>query len=150
MSHSAVIVDVDGTLARFDPHAEGRWVIGREKAWDAFFDFMKTAPAVEPVVRLVRLLKAQGETILICTGRPESHRSATETWLHAQEIPFDACYLRPLGADAVPDEDVKAQLYARIRADGHAPWLVLDDRDAVVAEWRALGLTCLQCAPGAY
>lgn len=150
MPASAVIVDVDGTLAKFDPQAEGRWVIGQEKSWDIFFDFMKTAPVIEPVARLVRLLKAQGEEILICSGRPESHRNATEAWLRRQEIPFDDCYLRPIGADAIPDERVKESLYARIRADGHAPWLVLDDRDAVVAEWRALGLTCLQCAPGAY
>ena len=27
---------------------------------------------------------------------------------------------------------------------------VLDDRDSVVAMWRAMGLTCLQVAPGAF
>ncbi len=62
--------------------------------------------------------------------------------------PFDAMYLRPEGDDHVDDEKVKAALLNQMHRDGFAPWLVLDDRDAVVAQWRALGLTCLQCAPG--
>ncbi|WP_442934833.1 phosphatase domain-containing protein [Nitrincola sp. A-D6] len=43
---------------------------------------------------------------------------------------------------------VKSRLLEQIRASGYNPWLVLDDRDSVVNQWRTLGLTCLQCAPG--
>jgi hypothetical protein len=43
---------------------------------------------------------------------------------------------------------VKKALLEQIHVDGFSPWLVLDDRDAVVKGWRNLGLTCLQCAPG--
>ncbi|WP_337588678.1 hypothetical protein [Nitrincola nitratireducens] len=46
------------------------------------------------------------------------------------------------------DEVVKAELLEDMKVAGFEPWLVLDDRDAVVAQWRALGLTCLQCAEG--
>ncbi len=85
---------------------------------------------------------------MICSGRPDSHREHTQRWLERHTIPFDAMYLRPEGDDHIDDEEVKAALLNQMRSDGFTPWLVLDDRDAVVAQWRALGLTCLQCAPG--
>lgn len=145
-----VIVDVDGTLAHFDPTEVHQWVLGEKKSWDPFFEHMKQAPVIEPVRALVRLLKSQGQRIVICSGRPDSHREHTLEWLDRHEIPYDGAYLRALGDDGVDDEAVKQQLLEQIRADGFTPWLVLDDRDAVVARWRELGLTCLQCAPGAF
>ncbi|MDR5903416.1 HAD family acid phosphatase [Halomonas icarae] len=144
----AVIVDVDGTLAELDTETVAPWVLGAEKHWDPFFQHMAKAPVIEPVVRLVNLLKAQGQRILICSGRPASHAAHTRDWLVANAIPFDALYLRPAGDDEVADEEVKAKLLECMREDGHRPWLVIDDRDAVVAGWRRLGLTCLQCADG--
>lgn len=145
---SAVIVDVDGTLAEFHPHQVSDWVLGSQKQWEPFFAHMAEAPVIEAVAKLVKILKAQGQQIVICSGRPDSHREHTQRWLERHTIPFDAMYLRPEGDDHVDDEEVKAALLHQMRSDGFAPWLVLDDRDAVVAQWRALGLTCLQCAPG--
>ncbi|AEF53166.1 HAD family acid phosphatase [Marinomonas posidonica] len=148
MSPNAVIVDLDGTLAEFDPQQVAHWVLGAEKHWDPFFDHMKEAPVIENILRLVKILKQQGQNILICSGRPTSHEEHSITWLKRHNIPFDGIYLRPDGVDGMPDEEVKKFLLEKIEADGFEPWLVLDDRDAVVAGWRQLGLTCLQCAPG--
>lgn len=147
MTH-AVIVDVDGTLAEFHPTQVHEWVLGSAKQWDPFFAHMAEAPVIEPVARLVKLLKAQGQQIIICSGRPDTHREHTHAWLTRNAIPFDAMYLRPDGHDHVDDEAVKEALLSTMREDGFEPWLVLDDRDAVVAQWRTLGLACLQCAPG--
>lgn len=144
----AVIVDVDGTLAVFNPDREGRWVNGTEKSWDLFFEVMREAPVIEPVIKLVRTLKQQKNAILICSGRPKAYEQETKDWLMKNEIPFDGIYLRPHNCDEVPDEIVKRELLNSIYIDGFAPWLVLDDRDSVVKQWRDLGLTCLQCAPG--
>ncbi|MGB2065714.1 hypothetical protein MGA5115_02018 [Marinomonas gallaica] len=148
MKHSAVIVDLDGTLAQFNPEEVKHWVLGKEKHWDPFFEYMQNAPVIENVLKLVNILKASGEKVLICSGRPASHQQHSEQWMLENNIPFDGVYLRPVNADHLPDEVVKQQLLERIHADGFTPWLVLDDRDAVVAQWRKLGLTCLQCAPG--
>ncbi|MEO9274539.1 HAD family acid phosphatase [Marinomonas sp. 5E14-1] len=148
MTKSAVIVDLDGTLAEFDHIRVAHWVLGAEKHWDPFFEYMKDTPVIENVLRLVNILKAQGQSILICSGRPESHKQHSVEWMQKNSVPFDGVYLRPNGADEVPDQDVKKALLQKIHEDGFAPWLVLDDRDAVVAGWRDLGLTCLQCAPG--
>lgn len=148
MMPNAVIVDLDGTLAEFDHTQVAHWVLGEVKHWTPFFDYMKDAPVVENILRLVNILKQQGQHILICSGRPESHKQHSIEWMEKHKIPFDAVYLRPDNADSMPDEDVKKALLEKIREDGFEPWLVLDDRDAVVKGWRDLGLTCLQCAPG--
>jgi phosphoglycolate phosphatase-like HAD superfamily hydrolase len=148
MIHEAVIVDVDGTLAEFNPSEVHQWVLGVEKDWDPFFEHMRNAPAITNVLKLVKLLKAQGQHIVICSGRPDSHREATIEWLKQQDVPFDAVYLRPNNTDHLADEVVKDQLLKAMHNDGYQPWLVLDDRTAVVDHWRAMGLTCLQCAPG--
>ena len=103
-----IIFDVDGTLAEFHPADVHEWVLGPAKQWDPFFAHMANAPVIEPVARLVKLLKAQGQHIVICSGRPDSHREHTQAWLTRHDIPFDAMYLRPEGDDHVDDEEVKA------------------------------------------
>ncbi|CAK9883864.1 MAG: hypothetical protein XXXJIFNMEKO3_00238 [Candidatus Erwinia impunctatus] len=143
-----VIFDVDGTLAAFDPDQVGHWVLGEEKQWDPFFAAMAEAEVNADLQRLAQMLHAQQQAIVICSGRPDSHRAHTEAWLTRHNIPFVAAYLRPDEEDHVPDEEVKARLLQRMRDDGYQPWLVIDDRQAVVDFWRQAGLTCLQCAPG--
>ncbi|MFC3852018.1 HAD family acid phosphatase [Salinispirillum marinum] len=148
MSKPAVIVDLDGTLAQFDPIVVHDWVLTENKHWDKFFEYMENAPIISDIFRLVCILKESGQQILICSGRPETHRAESLDWLIANNVPHDAIYLRPDNSDHLLDEDVKRALFEKIQSDGFAPWLVLDDRSSVVAEWRKLGMTCLQCAPG--
>ncbi len=143
-----VIVDVDGTLAEFDSIAVKDWVLGPEKDWIPFFEFMADAKPIAEVKRLVDILKASGQSILICSGRPHQYVEYTQAWLQKWDIPYDGLYLRPIGDDRVADEEVKEKLLVKMREDGFNPWLVLDDRSAVVDFWRKAGLCCLQCAPG--
>lgn len=148
MAHECVIVDVDGTLAEFDAEYVKEWVLGPEKDWIPFFEFMKDANPIIEIKRLVDILKASGQKIVICSGRPHQHIEYTEQWLQQHQIPYDGIYLRPIGDDLVPDEIVKSSLLEQMRIDGFNPWLVIDDRTAVVDFWREAGLCCLQCAPG--
>ncbi|MGJ8546539.1 MAG: HAD family acid phosphatase [Sulfitobacter sp.] len=143
-----VIFDIDGTLAEFDAPRLGHLVHGEQKHWDSFHAEMAKAPLVEPVARLLRKLRAQGEAIVLCSGRPEGWRHHTSAWLEKMGIAHDALYLRAPDEDSASDPEVKRTALARIHADGFTPWLVVDDRSAVVDFWRSAGLTCLQCAPG--
>lgn len=143
-----VIFDIDGTLAEFDAPRLGHLVHGETKQWQSFHEEMATAPLIEPVARLLQKLRGTGEAIVLCSGRPEGWRDHTTAWLEAMDIPYDALYLRRSDEDALSDPDVKRSALERIRADAFQPWLVVDDRSAVVAFWREAGLTCLQCAPG--
>lgn len=148
MKQECVIVDVDGTLAEFNAEYVKDWVLGPKKDWIPFLEFMADAKPISAIKRLVEILKASGQTIAICSGRPAEYEEYTIAWLNKHQIPFDKVYLRPKGDDHVPDEDVKQSLLAKMREDGLNPWLVLDDRSDVVHFWREAGLCCLQCAPG--
>jgi predicted kinase len=138
----AVIFDIDGTLS--DPTHRLHHVTGDNRNWDAFFGEMGADPIHEPIRKLLYSLGRHTDIILICTGRPENYREATETWLTNKGIFRNKLYMRPAG-DTRQDHIVKAEMLAAIRADGYEPWLVIDDRPSVVAMWRANGLTCLQC-----
>jgi beta-phosphoglucomutase-like phosphatase (HAD superfamily) len=143
-----VIFDIDGTLAEFDADRLGHLVHGEVKHWQSFHEEMASAAVIAPVARLLHKLKAQGDAIVLCSGRPDGWRSHTAAWLEQMEIPYDALYLRGHDEDGASDPEVKRSALARIRGDGYHPWLVVDDRSAVVAFWRDAGLTCLQCAVG--
>lgn len=147
---SCVVFDVDGTLAHFDADQLGHLVHGKEKHWKEFHEAMADAKEIAPVAKLLRRLKEVGETIVICSGRPEGWSEFTVAWLHKHDLAYDAIYLRPRGADADSDPDVKRALLKKMRADGFDPWIVVDDRSNVVEAWRNEGLVCLQCAPGQF
>ncbi|ATG49121.1 HAD family acid phosphatase [Celeribacter ethanolicus] len=149
-SKPCVVFDVDGTLAEFDADRLGHLVHGVEKHWDAFHHAMADAPPIAPIARLLRRLKESGETIVICSGRPSGWAEHTMAWLQKHDLPFDGLYLRAADQDAASDPDVKRRALAEMKADGLAPWLIIDDRSSVVEAWRAEGLVCLQCAPGEF
>ncbi len=148
MTQECVIVDVDGTLAEFNAEYVKDWVLGSQKEWVPFLEFMADARPVSEIKRLVDILKASGQTIAICSGRPEKYKAYTIAWLEKHQIPFDKVYLRAESDDHVKDEEVKEKLLMQMHKDGLKPWLVLDDRSDVVQFWRDAGLCCLQCAPG--
>lgn len=147
-----VVFDVDGTLAEFDADRLGHLVHGLVhgdvKNWQEFHEAMATADVIAPVAHLLKRLKESGETIVICSGRPEGWSDYTIAWLQKNNLAFDAIYLRPEDQDAASDPDVKRGLLKDMRADGLDPWIVIDDRTSVVETWREEGLVCLQCAPG--
>jgi hypothetical protein len=57
--------------------------------------------------------------------------------------------MRP-AADHQTDVELKRAWLAEARANGGAPDMVYDDRDSVVAMWRAEGVPCFQVAPGGF
>lgn len=143
MMTRAVIFDIDGTLA--DATHRLHHVTGGRRDWDAFFAGMADDTAIEPICDL--LTNFIGKTaIVLCSGRPEKYRGVTDEWLRrtAGIVRYDALYMRPDG-DHRADHVVKAELLARMRADGYEPWLAVDDRPSIVAMWRENGITCLQC-----
>jgi hypothetical protein len=62
-------------------------------------------------------------------------------------VPNHALYM-PAAKNYREDDIVKSELLDQIISDSYELWLAIDDRDRVVAMWRARGLTCLQCASG--
>jgi phosphoglycolate phosphatase-like HAD superfamily hydrolase len=114
--------------------------------WERFFDDMEDDVLIAPMVDLLNALK-RDFPIALCSGRPETYRTKTVTWLKRHSITFEALYLRKAG-DQRSDDIVKREMLNCIRADGLEPWIAVEDRASVVKMWRAEGLICLQCADG--
>lgn len=130
-----VICDLDGTLALLngrDPYDQARcagdlvnvpvqWLLG----------------AMLPSVR-----------VILMSGRWDTYRELTQTWLEEQGISYNALYMRKEGdtrKDPVIKEDLFNQFLVDFNAKKEDVLFVLDDRNQVVDFWRkTLGLTCFQ------
>lgn len=143
---TAVVVDIDGTVAS---HVlpDGRLLRDHHTYRAAVWDLPKPA-----VIAVVLALRDAGHQVIFCSGRPERDkhgydvRAMTRGWLeqHLGDWTADQPLVMRPATDQRPDDIVKRELYERHIAPTYDLQLALDDRDRVVAMWRALGVTCLQ------
>lgn len=143
MAREIVIFDIDGTLA--DVSERIHHLRRSPKNWSGFFAGMAQDEAIHSMVRLCNLLFDAGVRIVLCSGRNESHRATTETWLAREGVRYHELRLRR-------DDDRRSDVLAKREMLAGLPkeqiLFVVEDRARVVEMWRAEGLTCLQCAPG--
>ena len=100
-----VIFDIDGTLAEIEHRRV--FLEGNRPDWARFNAAMGEDTPNLPIADLYRTLWASGAYDLqIVTGRNESFRKVTETWLTWNEIPFNRVLMRP-DKDNRPDNIVK-------------------------------------------
>ncbi|GHH82842.1 hypothetical protein GCM10018781_68680 [Kitasatospora indigofera] len=128
---SAVMVDIDGTLAL----NVSRGPYDFEHCDE---DALNTA-----VSDTVRLYREAGHRIVVLSGRSEQYRPQTEAWLATHGVPYDELWMRAAG-DTRRDDAVKLDLFDAHVRHRFAVRVSLDDRDRVVALWRRLGLPTFQ------
>jgi hypothetical protein len=139
------IFDIDGTLANADHRLHH--IQKTPKDWDSFFGAQYLDREHRHIVG-VALLLAMTTKIVFCSGRPETYRETTRAWLNRSGFdPESPLYMRPAN-DRRDDDIIKSELLDRIILDGFDPIMAFDDRDRVVAMWRARGVPCAQVAPG--
>jgi predicted kinase len=134
----AVLVDLDGTLAKMADRSPFDWArVGED---DVHHD----------IVDLVNTLRDAGSEIIFVSGRDRRAYEPTREWLdiHVGSWTRSAPLLTRMTMDARKDSIVKTEIYRRDILGKYNVWLVLDDRNQVVDAWRLLGLRCLQVAPG--
>lgn len=146
-----VIFDLDGTLA--DCRHRLHHILNKPKDYQAFYDALVDDEPIESVRSIlvtyaVSNLVASGNNlepteIIICTGRPTSHRPETERWLHQHDIPYDEMLMRPVG-DYRPDYILKKEMLEYLRIIKYRPIFAIEDRPQVVKMWRDNGIKCLQ------
>lgn len=128
----AIIVDIDGTLAKMNGRGPFEWLRVGE-------DLVK-----EPIKNIVNFYHYNGFTVILFSGRDGVCRPQTEQWLRDNGINYLALYMRPEGNNE-KDSIVKKRMYHQYIEAYLDVQFVLDDRDQVVEMWRKeLGLTCLQ------
>lgn len=133
----AVMVDIDGTLARMTGRGPYDWErVGEDQP-------------IAHIVELVRELAHGGSQIVYMSGRDEQCREQTTQWLDKHVGVSGPLFMRAAG-DGRKDSIVKLELY---RAHVEGRWkvrFVLDDRDSVVLAWRCAGLPVLQVEYGTF
>ncbi len=143
----SIIFDIDGTLANIDHRLH--YIKNKPKNYDAFFDAMVDDELIIPIAKLLKSIRHE-YPILLCSGRPDSHRETTTDWLRERAgffpvFAYDKLYMRKTG-DYRPDHIIKKEMLQQMRADGYDPFLAVEDRTATVKMYREEGLIALQCA----
>jgi len=137
MKTPAIIVDIDGTIAKMVDRGPFEWSkVGSDQP-------------IEPIINLVHLL-SDFYPVLFLSGRDEICRPQTEEWLEQNTYikSYSKLFMRPQGNNE-KDSIIKRRIYDTKIKNVYDVRYVLDDRDQVVKMWREeLGLTCLQVAYG--
>jgi len=142
----AIIIDLDGTLC--DCRHRMHYVKQSPPNWPAFFDACVDDTPNPAIVALYTMACESGIVVIYVSGRPETHRVLTEAWLTSHWLAQHTALLMRTAGDYRPDTIVKRELYEQHIAGKYEILFTVDDRASVVAMWRSLGLTCLQCAEG--
>lgn len=131
----AVICDLDGTLAADISH---------RSPYDA-----STCEQDKPNLMLASMLQSTGMQILFVSGREDKYRPQTTRWLDTLfngTITY-SLWMRPDG-DNRKDWLIKYEILRDVIVPSYNPRIIFDDRDQVVAMWRAQGLRVFQVADG--
>ena len=140
-----IVFDIDGTLANIE-HRRA-FVATKHKNWKAFNAGIVNDTPHEDIVWLVQEFIDYGHTIILCSGRGEEQREATENQMTSFGVDYHKLYMRP-AKDHRPDDIIKVELLQQIRERYGNPFLWFDDRTQVVDAIRAEGVRVLQVAPG--
>ena len=143
--NKVIVFDIDGTLANIE-HRRG-FVAIKPKNFKAFNAAIPQDTPHEEIVFLAQMFAAQGNKVILCSGRGEESREVTVKQMEEFGVEFNALYMRQ-HKDFRADNIVKVELLAQIRTDFGEPFLWFDDRKQVVDTIRAEGVRVLQVAPG--
>jgi predicted kinase len=136
----AVIVDIDGTIARMIDRGPFDWKrVGEDEP-------------VQAVLDMVYALEKAGNIILFTSGRDGSCYGETSAWIHRYYHHEGKNWQLVMRAekDNRPDWIIKAEIFDRAYRNNYHIKLVIDDRGQVVRMWRKLGLTVAQVAEGEF
>ena len=144
-----VIFDLDGTLALIDKRRALAAKANGKINWKTFFapeNIQLDEPNV-PVIEMAKVLKAQGHSVVIFSGRDSISKTETIAWLNQFCVPFDVLKMRPEGS-FTPDDVLKQDWLDQLFPVKSDVLCIFDDRDKVVKMWRSNGIACFQVAPG--
>lgn len=127
----AVIVDIDGTLAK---------MVGRQP-----YDWSRVGEdCVHYHVKdVVDGLREVGYKIVVVSGRDGVCYEDTNRWLTKHEIWYDDFFMRSAG-DMRPDTVIKEELFWEKIAENYDVKMAIDDRPKVCRQFRAMGINVLQ------
>lgn len=143
---SAIIVDIDGTLANVDHRKH----FAETKQWDKFSELCHLDTVNQWCLEIINKFK-NDHAIILLTGRMFKTTTQTETlnWLQENKVHWNELHGRP---NKVKIEDCvyKEDVYRTKIEPNYNVLFCIEDRKRVVEMWRGLGLTCLSCDAGEF
>lgn len=139
MKRTAVIFDVDGTLA--DVRGIRHYVVGtRRKNFEAFHAESVNVPAHSHVVNAAQVAHMLGHDVVVVTARKVKWARHTGMWLALNNVPSAAMFMRR-DDDSRADVEVKRDILGAIKKswDVVAAW---DDNPKIVELWESEGIHC--------
>lgn len=122
----AIIVDIDGTLAKMNGRSPFEWGrVGEDDVNDFIVDVVEGLSLTHQVI--------------VVSGRDGVCYDETERWLVRNAIPFDALIMRECD-DNRKDTVVKEEIFWNFIADNWNVVAVIDDRPSVCRMWREVGV----------
>jgi len=117
--------------------------------YKSFYEACDKDEPIESVVEISRRVvysnwEMYGYQIEIWSGRCESVREKTESWLNKNEIFYKNLKMRPIG-DNTPDDKLKEKWLDESIAEGKTIDFVFDDRPKVIRMWRRRGIFVFNC-----
>jgi uncharacterized SAM-binding protein YcdF (DUF218 family) len=139
MKKSAVIFDMDGTLA--DVSSIRHYLIpddNKKKDFDTFHSESVNVPAHSHVVNATQVAKLLGHDVLVVTARRHMWRNHTAFWLAMNDIPSDMLMMRG-NEDYRKDYLVKKDMLDTIRQAYNVihAW---DDNPSIIQLWKDEGV----------
>jgi hypothetical protein len=149
VSKNIVICDIDGTISK--PGERLKYLKQEPKDWDSFYSDCFDDEPIREIIDLVSCL-FQDYKVVFCTGRRECCREKTVRWLSKFGLVLlsrtclnsGKTLLMRKDGDLRPDVIVKPELIREAGIDFSDIAFIIEDRNCMVAEWRRLGLICIQ------
>lgn len=141
MRRKTVLVDIDGTIA--DGEHRQHWVRTKPKNWAAYNKTMSEDLPIYQTITVINSLSASGHPIIICSGREEVYRDATEYWLNQHNVPYKKLMMRP-EKDYRDDCTIKSEMLDKI-LETEDVMCVFDDRPKVTRMWVERGIFVFRC-----
>lgn len=130
----AILVDIDGTLARMSDRSPYDWArVGEDEL-------------IHQVADVVKTIYNSGTEVIFMSGRDSACRSQTAQWLLDNGFVVDHLYMRAEN-DNRKDSEVKHELFNKHVRENFNVVGVFDDRKQVCEMWEAIGLTLFRVGP---
>lgn len=122
---SAIIVDIDGTIAQMEGRGPFEWHRVGEDEPRQF------------VIDMVQNYKTQGYEVIIVSGRSDECKAETEEWLYYHQVPHSEIHMRKEG-DFRRDSVIKEEIFWTHLAHKYNIVASIDDRPMMIRMWHEL------------
>lgn len=138
-----ILCDLDGTLANIEQRLH--YLHQDKPNWDSFYQACDTDTPNEWCVSLLTAMKAAGFRVILVSARTTNVLEKTKTWLDKIGLSDTVELVLVRQGDDHTQDQVLKQKWLDQSGLKNRILFVVDDRQRVVDQWRANGLTCLQC-----